>query len=217
MLMFLLGVPNHRCNHVTPLHLAARGGHLKVMDELLDPGANIDARTNGACGFLVCLNKILQTHLLQKFTINFTSSRKPKVPEHQYSFYKAGKTLSERKWRSAFTPEGHLDIARRLYRIQPGVSLDVVRTDRTLVFYEKQEHLLKLWDILAVYAWIDKDVGYCQGVSDLCSPMIIFLEDEADGFWCFERLMRRLVLTFTFINSNLSCLYSILLFVYLVI
>lgn len=41
--------------------------------------------------------------------------------------------------------------------------LDVVRTDRTLVFYEKQEHLSKLWDILAVYAWIDTDVGYCQG------------------------------------------------------
>ena len=41
--------------------------------------------------------------------------------------------------------------------------LDVVRTDRTLVFYEKQENLSKLWDILAVYAWIDKDVGYCQG------------------------------------------------------
>lgn len=72
------------------------------------------------------------------------------------------------------------------------IGLDVVRTDRTLVFYEKQEHLSKLWDILAVYAWIDKDVGYCQGMSDLCSPMIMLLEDEADGFWCFERLMRRL-------------------------
>lgn len=72
------------------------------------------------------------------------------------------------------------------------IGLDVVRTDRTLVYYEKQEHLSKLWDILAVYAWIDKDVGYCQGMSDLCSPMIILLEDEADGFWCFERLMRRL-------------------------
>lgn len=31
------------------------------------------------------------------------------------------------------------------------------------------------------------------GMSDLCSPMIILLEDEADAFWCFERLMRRLV------------------------
>lgn len=72
------------------------------------------------------------------------------------------------------------------------IGLDVVRTDRTLVFYEKQENLSKLWDILAVYAWSDADVGYCQGMSDLCSPMIILLEDEADAYWCFERLMRRL-------------------------
>ncbi|XP_011095343.1 TBC1 domain family member 15 isoform X1 [Sesamum indicum] len=72
------------------------------------------------------------------------------------------------------------------------IGLDVVRTDRTLVFYEKQEHLSKLWDILAVYAWFDADVGYCQGMSDLCSPMIMLLEDEADAFWCFERMMRRL-------------------------
>ncbi|CAL5380337.1 unnamed protein product [Camellia sinensis] len=40
--------------------------------------------------------------------------------------------------------------------------IDVVRTDRTLVFYEKQENLSKLWDIHAVYAWFDIDVGYCQ-------------------------------------------------------
>ncbi|KAG8637061.1 TBC1 domain family member 15 isoform X2 [Manihot esculenta] len=72
------------------------------------------------------------------------------------------------------------------------IGLDVVRTDRTLVFYENHENLSKLWDILAVYSWIDTDVGYCQGMSDLCSPMIMLLEDEADAFWCFERLMRRL-------------------------
>ncbi|KAJ4760789.1 Ypt/Rab-GAP domain of gyp1p superfamily protein [Rhynchospora pubera] len=72
------------------------------------------------------------------------------------------------------------------------IGLDVLRTDRTLVFYESKENLSKLWDILAVYAWIDKDVGYCQGMSDLCSPMIILLDDEADAFWAFERLMRRL-------------------------
>ncbi|KAM3318828.1 hypothetical protein ACQJBY_036147 [Aegilops geniculata] len=72
------------------------------------------------------------------------------------------------------------------------IGLDVLRTDRSMVFYEKKENLSKLWDILAVYAWIDKEVGYCQGMSDLCSPMIVLLNDEADAFWCFERLMRRL-------------------------
>uniref|UniRef100_A0A7N0VAN0 Rab-GAP TBC domain-containing protein n=1 Tax=Kalanchoe fedtschenkoi TaxID=63787 RepID=A0A7N0VAN0_KALFE len=81
------------------------------------------------------------------------------------------------------------------------IGLDVVRTDRTLVFYENQKNLSKLWDILAVYAWIDKDIGYCQGMSDLCSPMIILLEDEADAFWCFERLMRRL-------RGNFKCTAS---------
>ncbi|AQK75977.1 Ypt/Rab-GAP domain of gyp1p superfamily protein [Zea mays] len=28
-------------------------------------------------------------------------------------------------------------------------------------------------------------------MSDLCSPISIILENEADAFWCFERLMRR--------------------------
>ncbi|CAM8888293.1 hypothetical protein QQ045_025876 [Rhodiola kirilowii] len=36
---------------VTPLHLAAEGGHLRIMDLLLEHGANIDARTKGSCGW----------------------------------------------------------------------------------------------------------------------------------------------------------------------
>lgn len=84
------------------------------------------------------------------------------------------------------------------------IGLDVIRTDRTLVFYEKKENLSKLWDILAVYARIDNDVGYGQGMSDLCSPMIILLDDEADAFWCFERLMRRLRGNFRCTNNSVG-------------
>ncbi|MCD7449072.1 hypothetical protein HAX54_049185 [Datura stramonium] len=72
------------------------------------------------------------------------------------------------------------------------IGLDVVRTDRSLVFYETQANQAKLWDVLAVYAWMDKDIGYVQGMTDICSPMVILLENEADAFWCFERAMRRL-------------------------
>nr|XP_009802264.1 PREDICTED: TBC1 domain family member 15-like [Nicotiana sylvestris]XP_016495467.1 PREDICTED: TBC1 domain family member 15-like [Nicotiana tabacum] len=39
---------------------------------------------------------------------------------------------------------------------------------------------------------MDKDIGYVQGMTDICSPMVILLENEADAFWCFERAMRRL-------------------------
>ncbi|XP_057798144.1 rab GTPase-activating protein 22-like isoform X3 [Salvia miltiorrhiza] len=30
------------------------------------------------------------------------------------------------------------------------------------------------------------------GMNDICSPMVILIEHEADAFWCFERAMRRL-------------------------
>lgn len=84
------------------------------------------------------------------------------------------------------------------------IGLDVLRTDRSMVFYEKKENLSKLCDILSVYAWIDKEVGYCQGMSDLCSPMIVLLNDEADAFWCFERLMRRLRGNFRCTNHSIG-------------
>ena len=43
------------------------------------------------------------------------------------------------------------------------VGLDVNRTDRALVFYENEANQGKLWDVLAVYAWLDNDIGYVQG------------------------------------------------------
>ncbi|GAY40286.1 hypothetical protein CUMW_050770 [Citrus unshiu] len=68
------------------------------------------------------------------------------------------------------------------------IGLDVVRTDRSLVFYESETNQAKLWDVLAIYSWVDNDIG----MNDICSPMIVLLENEADAFWCFEHTMRRL-------------------------
>ncbi|KAL8055236.1 hypothetical protein ABFX02_04G043800 [Erythranthe guttata] len=84
------------------------------------------------------------------------------------------------------------------------IGLDVVRTDRTLVYYEDEANQAKLWDILAVYAWVDKDIGYVQGMNDICSPMVILLEHEADAFWCFERAMRRLRENFRCTTSSMG-------------
>ncbi|CDY14234.1 TBC1 domain family member 15 isoform X1 [Brassica rapa] len=72
------------------------------------------------------------------------------------------------------------------------IGLDVIRTDRYLCFYESESNQARLWDVLAIYTWLNPDIGYVQGMNDICSPMIILLEDEADAFWCFERAMRRL-------------------------
>lgn len=31
------------------------------------------------------------------------------------------------------------------------------------------------------------------GMSDLLSPFVVLFEDDADAFWCFEMLIRRMV------------------------
>ncbi|XP_060970703.1 rab GTPase-activating protein 22-like isoform X1 [Cannabis sativa] len=84
------------------------------------------------------------------------------------------------------------------------IGLDVARTDRALAFYENEAHQAKLWDILSVYAWLDNDIGYVQGMNDICSPMVILLDDEADAFWCFERAMRRLRENFRCSSSSIG-------------
>ncbi|KEH42494.1 putative Rab-GTPase-TBC domain-containing protein [Medicago truncatula] len=72
------------------------------------------------------------------------------------------------------------------------IGLDVVRTDRALAFYEIEANQSKLWDVLSIYAWLDNDIGYVQGMNDICSPLVILIENEADCFWCFDRAMRRM-------------------------
>ncbi|CAH8340726.1 unnamed protein product [Eruca vesicaria subsp. sativa] len=72
------------------------------------------------------------------------------------------------------------------------IGLDVIRTNRYMCFYERKSNQPRLWDVLAIYTWLNPDIGYVQEMNDICSPMIILIEDEADAFWCFERAMRRL-------------------------
>lgn len=72
------------------------------------------------------------------------------------------------------------------------IVVDVVRTDRHLEFYGDAKNMARMSDILAVYAWVDPTTGYCQGMSDLLSPFIVLFEDDADAFWCFESLLRRM-------------------------
>ncbi|KAL3641595.1 hypothetical protein CASFOL_012410 [Castilleja foliolosa] len=95
------------------------------------------------------------------------------------------------------------------------IVVDVVRTDSHLEFYEDTKNLARMSDILAVYAWVDPATGYCQGMSDLLSPFIVLFEDNADAFWCFEMLLRRMRENFkmegpTGVMKQLQALWHIL-------
>ncbi|KAI8012501.1 TBC1 domain family member 15 [Camellia lanceoleosa] len=95
------------------------------------------------------------------------------------------------------------------------IVVDVVRTDSHLEFYEDSKNLARMSDILAVYAWVDPATGYCQGMSDLLSPFVVLFEDNADAFWCFEMLLRRMRESFqmegpTGVMKQLQSLWRIL-------
>ncbi|RDX87299.1 TBC1 domain family member 15, partial [Mucuna pruriens] len=74
------------------------------------------------------------------------------------------------------------------------IEKDVVRTDRSLPFYEGDDNpnVNVLRDILLTYSFYNFDLGYCQGMSDLLSPILFVMDDESEAFWCFVALMERL-------------------------
>ncbi|KAL9240562.1 hypothetical protein vseg_014765 [Gypsophila vaccaria] len=52
-------------------------------------------------------------------------------------------------------------------------------------------HSARLVAILEAYAIYDSEIGYCQGMSDLLSPIISVIEDDYMAFWCFVGFMKK--------------------------
>ncbi|KAF6136226.1 hypothetical protein GIB67_001635 [Kingdonia uniflora] len=52
-------------------------------------------------------------------------------------------------------------------------------------------HAARLVSILEAYALYDPVTGYCQGMSDILSPMIAVIEEDYEAFWCFAGFMRK--------------------------
>ncbi|GAB4826130.1 hypothetical protein Ancab_009000 [Ancistrocladus abbreviatus] len=52
-------------------------------------------------------------------------------------------------------------------------------------------HAARLLAILEAYAVYDPEIGYCQGMSDLLSPIITVIEEDHLAFWCFVGFMKK--------------------------
>ncbi|KAK8587297.1 hypothetical protein V6N13_086291 [Hibiscus sabdariffa] len=52
-------------------------------------------------------------------------------------------------------------------------------------------HAARLVVILEAYILYDPEIGYCQGMSDLLSPIISVVEDDSLAFWCFVGFMKK--------------------------
>lgn len=75
------------------------------------------------------------------------------------------------------------------------IEKDVVRTDRTHPLFETDNspYLIRLNDILMSYSFFNFDLGYCQGMSDLLSPILSVIQDEVECYATFEALMEVMV------------------------
>lgn len=52
-------------------------------------------------------------------------------------------------------------------------------------------HAARLVAVLEAYALYDPEIGYCQGMSDLLSPIITVITEDHEAFWCFVSFMRK--------------------------
>ncbi|KII88599.1 hypothetical protein PLICRDRAFT_41787 [Plicaturopsis crispa FD-325 SS-3] len=55
------------------------------------------------------------------------------------------------------------------------------------------EHIERLATVLLTYNFYEKELGYVQGMSDLCAPVYVVMgSDEELTFWCFVEVMNRM-------------------------
>uniref|UniRef100_A0A8C6UZD8 TBC1 domain family, member 25 n=1 Tax=Neogobius melanostomus TaxID=47308 RepID=A0A8C6UZD8_9GOBI len=79
--------------------------------------------------------------------------------------------------------------------IRGNVVKDVLRTDRAHSYYagsEDSPHLTALTDLLTTFALTHPQISYCQGMSDIASPILAVMDNEAHAFICFCGIMKRL-------------------------
>lgn len=164
--------------------------------------------------FLDGNGRVLDPKALQKrvFHGGLEPSMRKEVWKFLLGFYPFDSTAAERRalleakaeeyrvlksqWESV-TP----DQARRFAKFRERcsrVDKDVVRTDRSLPFYADDDsiNIELLRNILITYSFYNFDLGYCQGMSDLLSPVLYIMGEEAEAFWCFAALMERLAPNF---------------------
>ncbi|XP_013182893.2 uncharacterized protein LOC106129013 [Amyelois transitella] len=91
------------------------------------------------------------------------------------------------------------------------VRKDVLRTDRHHNFYagsDDNQNIASLFNILTTYALNHPTVSYCQGMSDLASPLLVTMGDEAHAYICLCALMARLYPNFLLDGEAMTLKFS---------
>ncbi|KAK1437462.1 hypothetical protein QVD17_03253 [Tagetes erecta] len=169
-----------------PLELQEWSIYLDSEGRILDPDALRKRIFYG--GVEDNLRKEVWPFLLGYYSSDSTYAER----EYAVSVKKSEYETIKNQWQSI-----SLEQAKRFTKFRERKSLiekDVVRTDRSLAFYEGDDNpdVRLMRDILLTYSFYNFDLGYCQGMSDLLSPILYIMKDESEAFWCFVYLLERL-------------------------
>lgn len=159
--------------------------------------------------FLDSVGQIVHTRELRKviYIGGIDPSLRRVVWKHILNVYPAGMTGRERmdymkrkateyyrlrdKWKIAVQKGS---VVGELAYVTSMVRKDVLRTDRLHPFYagnDDNQNIASLFNILTTYALNHPAVSYCQGMSDIASPLLVTMSDEAHAYICFCAVMTR--------------------------
>ncbi|KAM9476095.1 TBC1 domain family member 25 isoform 2-T2 [Clarias gariepinus] len=130
------------------------------------------------------LRKVVWRYLLNVYPDGLTGQERMDYMKRKTREYDQLKS----EWKSRVSSED-------LEFIRGNVLKDVLRTDRAHPYYagsEDSPHLTALTDLLTTFAITHPQVSYCQGMSDIASPILAVMDNEAHAFICFCGIMKRL-------------------------
>jgi len=86
----------------------------------------------------------------------------------------------KKKWQDQW------DSNRSIRRLFDAVKRDADRTDVNEAFYSNSDNQKMLVDIVVTYVLEHASVSYTQGMTDILSPILYVMNDEADAYICFS-------------------------------
>ena len=96
------------------------------------------------------------------------------------------------EWRDMFLQGKDMEAIKAVTSM---VKKDVLRTDRMHTYFagsDDNQNVLSLFNLLVTFALTHPEVSYCQGMSDIASPILVVQNDEAHAYICFCGAMKRL-------------------------
>ncbi|XP_063838571.1 uncharacterized protein LOC135087731 isoform X2 [Ostrinia nubilalis] len=150
------------------------------------------------------LRKVVWKHILNVYPDGMTGKERMDYIKRKANEYYALRT----RWKDCIQ-QGMVN--PDLAYVTGMVRKDVLRTDRHHNFYagsDDNQNIASLFNILTTYALNHPTVSYCQGMSDLASPLLVTMGDEAHAYICLCALMTRLYPNFLLDGEAMTLKFS---------